>query len=473
MANSPVELRAAFWQALADAAAAHAIMLRDAVIVDDEVLSSLLSAIDNARGSAVPELPFVLLAGKLDDRINAATAPGAAGAAQVGRGQMDLTATALRLVARGQLLSNLHAVDVLSAEMEAFAGAHAVTLMPIAADGVAFQATSLGHIASSLVASLERGRTALITAFQRINRSPLGSGATTGAGFPIDRARAAALLGCNAEVEQTFEALAGVDDFLAIAHATEAIAAPIGRWVDELVMMVRTDAAALALDSSWQTGDWAAPQWAGFGGIGALSAHARKVIGAARSLALVATSLPWGPVTSESGGILSAIDETTSGLDILLERTAALMRDDLIVNRAALASRAGRAFVTSADLADFLIVEESIEPGPARAIAGIVLNRARETGLEISAITPEMIDTAALMVIGREIKVEFEAISRYLAPRRYIERRNLTGGPAPAAVRSWLAAAEARRKQDMEQIAAIEQAIETAKSAREHEHSSG
>jgi argininosuccinate lyase len=288
----------------------------------------------------------------------------------------------------------------------------------------------------------------------------------TGAGFPIDRSRTAALLGCSGEIEQTFDALSGVDDVLAIAHATEAIAAPIVRWLDELVMMVRGDAAALAVDPSWQAGDWAAPQWAGFGGIGALSAHGRKAIGAARTLATVVTTLPWGPVIAQSGAILSAIDEATSGLDVLLERTTALMRDALIVNRAALANRAGRAFVTSADIADFLIVEEGIEPGPARAIAGIVLNRARETGLEISAVTPEMIDTAALMVIGREIKVEFEAISRYLAPRRFIERRNLTGGPAPSAVRSWLAAAATRRKQDMERVAAIERVIDAAEKER-------
>ena len=466
MPSSPTDLRAAFWQALADGAAAHAIMLRDGSIIDEAVLESLLSAIDNARGSTIPDLPYALLAARLDDRINAATAPGAIGAAQLGRGQMDLTATALRLMIRDRLIASLQALDTFSGELESFAGTHAVTLMQLSANGAAFQTSTLGHVASSLIVSLERGRDALISALERTNRSPLGNAAATGAGFPIDRARTAALLGCDAEIEQTFDAVSGIDDFLAIAHAIESTAAPIARWLDELVVMARTDPAALALDSSWQAGDWAAPQWEGFGGIAALAAHGRRVIGAARALAGIVTTLPWGPVTSETGTILSAADEAASGLDILLERTAALVRDALIVNRAALANRAGRSFVTSADLADFLIVEESVEPGSARAIAGIVLNRARETGLEISAVTPEMIDTAALMVIGREIKVEFEAISRYLAPRRFIERRNISGGPAPAAVRSWLAGAEARRKRDLERVTAMEARIAAMKGER-------
>lgn len=466
MPSSPADLRAAFWLALADAAAAHAIMLRDAAIIDDAVLSSLLAAIDNARGSAAPELPYALLAVKLDDRINAATAPGAIGAAQVGRGQMDLIATALRLVIRKQLFATLHELDTLSAEMENFAGAHAVTLMPIHANGVAIQASTLGHVASALIVSLEQARARLLAVFERINRSPLGSGAATGAGFPIDRGRIATLLGCAGEVDQAFDAIAGTDDFLGLAHAIEAVSVPAVRWLHELTSIARVDPAFISLDSSWRVSDWSAPQWEGFGGIAALSAHGRRVIGSARSLATVVASLSWGPITAETGSILSIVDEATSNLDVLLERTTALMRDALIVNRAALANRAGRAFVTSADLADFLIVEESIEPGPARAISGIVLNRARETGLEISAITPEMIDTAALMVIGREIKVEFEAISRYLAPRRFIERRNLTGGPAPSAVRSWLAGAESRRKRDMERLAAVEREIEMADKER-------
>jgi hypothetical protein len=50
-----------------------------------------------------------------------------------------------------------------------------------------------------------------------------------------------------------------------------------------------------------------------------------------------------------------------------------------------------------------------------------------------------MIDSAALMLIGREVKVEIETLGRYLAPRRYIERRQVTGSPAAEQLRAWLA----------------------------------
>ncbi len=109
------------------------------------------------------------------------------------------------------------------------------------------------------------------------------------------------------------------------------------------------------------------------------------------------------------------------------------------INRAALAHRAGRAYTTSSDLADVLMLEEQIDPGAARSIAALAIARVMQEGVEISALTPEIIDAAALVVLGRELKIEFETISRYLAPRRFIERREATGAPSPASTRAWLA----------------------------------
>ena len=83
-------------------------------------------------------------------------------------------------------------------------------------------------------------------------------------------------------------------------------------------------------------------------------------------------------------------------------------------------------------------------PSEAEQIAALTISRARDQGLEAAGITADLIDGAAMMVIGRELKVEFEAISRYLAPRRFIERRTALGAPSPDAVRTFVA----HRRQD-------------------------
>jgi len=144
-----------------------------------------------------------------------------------------------------------------------------------------------------------------------------------------------------------------------------------------------------------------------------------------------------------------------------------LMKDALFVNRAYFANRAGRSLVTVSDLVDFLMIEEQLDPAAARSITSLTLTRMRESGIESSGITAEMLDTAAMMTIGRELKVEFEAISRYLAPRRFVERRNVTGGPAPSAVRSWLAGATERRQADEARLAIARREISVASQLRD------
>jgi hypothetical protein len=128
------------------------------------------------------------------------------------------------------------------------------------------------------------------------------------------------------------------------------------------------------------------------------------------------------------------------------------------VNRAVFGNRAGRGHVTSSDLAEFLIVEEEIAPGDARIIAGRVLAMIRDKGLEISAIDRETIDAAGLLVLGREIGIEFETLSKYLAPRRFLEQRTADGAPAPNAIRAWL-------KQESDRLAERKTAIDGHRTA--------
>ena len=133
-----------------------------------------------------------------------------------------------------------------------------------------------------------------------------------------------------------------------------------------------------------------------------------------------AQRLPWGAIPGEIGAWLAVADSAIGQLEVFVRTNSFLMERALIVNRAALANRAGRDFVTAGDLGDFLMIQEQIEPKAARTIAGMVISRARTAGLEASGITAEMIDTAALMVIGREIKVDSKrsrSTSRHAANR--------------------------------------------------------
>lgn len=92
----------------------------------------------------------------------------------------------------------------------------------------------------------------------------------------------------------------------------------------------------------------------------------------------------------------------------------------------------------------------------------MVLGQLEERGLEVSGITQDMIDTSAMMIIGREIKVEMETLGRYLAPRRFLERRQVMGSPAAGMTREWLAIRREDLERDVEWLAASRASIDRA-----------
>ena len=83
--------RSQMWEAIGRGLAAHAVMLRDSVIVDDSIAASLLTAIDGARrGVPSDVLGSLALVAAFDDRVDSLVAAGAAGAVRIARARHDL-----------------------------------------------------------------------------------------------------------------------------------------------------------------------------------------------------------------------------------------------------------------------------------------------------------------------------------------------------------------------------------------------
>jgi len=418
--------------------AAHVVMLRDVGVLDDPVLGALLSALDSVvRGSPPAVAALDDLIGAFDERLDTLTPAGAVGAAAVARGRADVLAALLRLRLRDELLRLAAAVEGSRAALIDLAVAHVVTLMPAYSGGQAAQPTTLGHFLGGVIAPLGRADGRLSAAYDQVNQSPLGAVALASTSVEIDRERVAALLGFDGVVVNTYDAVAATDHVEITANAAAAIASALGRLLAELMAWLRIEPTSFRLSDAWLGHDPALPQLRAPVGIERLLLTAQQVEADARALVSVSRGAGYGPVGAATDVLETLARATLAGAAGVAARTTELI-GDLEVNRAYLANRAGRAHTTSGDLADFLMTEEGLEPGAARNIAALTVARAIPAGVEVSGITPEMIDAAALAVIGRELGVEVEQISRHLAPRRFIERRTATGAPSPTATRAYL-----------------------------------
>jgi argininosuccinate lyase len=440
------------WDAIGRGLAAHAVMLRDSTIVDDSIAASLLTAIDGARRGAPPEVPGSLaLVGAFDDRVDSLIAAGAAGAVRIARARHDLAATAQRLVLRDRVLALAATLDTSRRAIIDLAESHVFTLMPVWSGSSPLQPTNVAHFLTGTIAPLGRSARQLHSLYEDLDRSPLGSAALAGPGLPVDRDETSDLLGSEGPVGSTFDALSAVDHLVAAGNAAAASVTPVRRLATELILWLRTEPQALRLaDELLAAPDANLPHFRPPALLERLVADARQVESDAAAIASMTSDIPYGPVGEMADLPAATVGSALSRATNAHTTFTAVLGGPIEINRAWLARNAGRTFVTAGDLTDFLMAEETLDPAAAREITALTTNRARQDGLEASAITPAMIDAAALLVIGRELGIEIERLGAYLAPRRFIEKRTVLGGPAAPAVREYLALEQNRLDADQQ-----------------------
>jgi argininosuccinate lyase len=438
------------WDAIGRGLDAHAVMLRDSDIVDDSIAASLLTAIDGARRGTPPGVPGSLaLVAAFDDRVDSLIAAGAAGAVRIARARHDLAATAQRLILRDRVLVLAATLDTSRSALVDLAESHVFTLMPVWSESSPLQPTNFAHFLTGALAPLGRAARTLQLVYEDLDRSPLGSAALAGPGLPVDRDETSDLLGSEGPVESTFDAVSSIDHLAATGNAAAASVTPVRRLATELMLWLRTEPQALRLaDELLAAPDANLPHFRPPVLLERLAADARQVESDAAAIAGMSRDIPYGPVGEMA-------DEATQMAGAALSRAAAaneafamVVSGPIEINRAWLARNAGQALVTSGDLADFFMAEEALDPSAAREISALTTARARQEGLEASGITPAMIDAAALLVIGRELGIEIERLGAYLAPRRFIEKRTVLGGPAAPAVREYLSRERIRLEAD-------------------------
>jgi argininosuccinate lyase len=451
------------WTWVAHVLTGHVAAMTREGLIGEDVADELSAAIERVSEQPATEDDLISVVRAFELRLGAQTRPEIDAAGRVGRSIVDVAAAVARLSAIERLVQ----VDVETRRCEvaalALAERNFVTLMPVTMDGFVSQPTSVAHWLGAFVEQVGRARKHLGSALDHVDASPMGASALASSGFAVDRAELSTALGFNYPIENTFDAVASLDWVTVAANAIDLILSPLRRFCDEVFTWSRIE------PTSFKIGDWlmesasGIPQWSGPFGLVRLNQDLEHVAFQAHVLAHEAASVPYGPQLASLGRIAYGLDAISDEATDLLAQVAHFLEEGLVVNAAYFSNRAGRSFSTSSDLADFLIIEERLTPADAEQIASLTISRARDQGLEAAGITPDLIDGAALMVIGRELKVEFETISRYLAPRRFVERRTVLGAPSPEAMRTFVSH---RRQDHNDRNAGIDQRRERLERAR-------
>lgn len=434
--------------------AAQITMLQRQNVIDDAAARAMHRAVDSVQmGTRESKLTVWAMTEALDDRVDAAIPSEIAGAGSLGRTRSETVHTALRLHWRDRTANIASRSLNVRAVLHELAQAHVVTVMGAFADRRAAAPSTLGHFLGGVLGPMESTWKRLLFSIDALDRSPLGAGLLVGEVFSVDRTEAAKLLGFREPIENTIDASGSVEDMVEVLEAIAAQAAVIRRFVNELLIWIRTDPTSFFIDERWESVP--EPSHSGHAvslRLEQLNYDAQHTEVYARGAVDLLRAQPYGPVSVNWDRISQSVNGVMDHAEAILEDAAGAVREALIVNRAYLANRAGRLFSTASDVSTFLMETEQLSPDAAQRIAGLAIARLKESNLEASQITPDYIDSAAVLVIGQELKVEMEPLGRYLAPRRYIERRDVLGSPQADRTRAWLENVSASIQRDDEEI---------------------
>jgi argininosuccinate lyase len=384
----------------------------------------------------------------LEHRLGELTSEEAVGNVQIARSRNDLDGTMCRWVLRERTLALLQAINAFRAHILTMARTHVETLMPGYTHTQPAQPTTLAHYLGAVAAFLERDAARLQSAYARVNLSPLGAVAFTTTGFPIDRVLVADLLGFDAPVESSYDAVGGADYQVEVAGVVQVAAASLSRFVTDLLFWATQEAGVLRIGDEFVQISSIMPQKRN----PVVLEHARTQLGYlyadAQAVFTLHHNAPLGDVNDVEDPIyrpLFRMLDYAIGVYELLDAVLATAT----WNVAYLAARAAEGFTTATELADTLVRQAHLPFRTAHRVVAQLVRDALAQKFAPRDIRAAHLDVAAQQVLGRALGLSDEVVREALDARHFVALRAVPGGPAPQAMSAVIAHQSAQLEQDV------------------------
>ncbi|HEX8090653.1 MAG TPA: argininosuccinate lyase, partial [Blastocatellia bacterium] len=350
-----------------------------------------------------------------------------------GRSRNDQVATDLRLFLRGEIdrCSGLIA-DVQRALIE-LAEANRDAIIPGYTHLQRAQPLLFAHYLLAYFEMLMRDRARLAETRARVNRSPLGSGALAGTGFPIDRERVALRLGFDGACDNSLDAVSDRDFVIEFIGAAAIIMVHLSRLSEDLIIYSTAEFAFVELSDSVSTGSSLMPQKKNPDSLELIRGKAGRVFGHHAALLATMKGLPLA-YNKDMQEDKEALFDTTDTLSGSLSVMATVLRN-IRLDPERTREAASRGYSNATDLADYL-VRRGLEFRRAHELVGRVVNYAAGRGKALEELSPEEYNEFSPLFASD--------LYQALTLESSLANKPARGGTSPERVREALARARAR-----------------------------
>jgi len=421
---------------------AHLVMLAGCGIVSPEDARAIRDALDRLP---IDEIRTTTYDGSYEDlfffverAVTEGCGPDVAGRLHTARSRNDIDMTLYRLRQRELILAVIEATLALRRALLPLAERHRETVFAAHTHTQPAQVSTIAHYLLAVIEQLERDTVRLKAAFATTNRNPLGACAITGTGFPIDRARTAALLGFDGVTGNTYGSIATVDYLLESVSATSVLLTGLGRVLQDLLLWCTVELGYLRLADGFVQGSSIMPQKRNPVALEHARAIASKALGQAGGIALAVHNTPFGDIVDTEDDLQPLVSQMFRDAARAVALVAAAMADAEF-NVAKLAERAAQNWITITELADTLARDHGLPFRDGHAIAARLISASRAT-----TDTPlaALLRDAANTIVGKAIVYSDEQLAEILSPHHFVEVRKTHGGPSPSETARALAVSE-------------------------------
>lgn len=263
----------------------------------------------------------------------------------------------------------------------------------------------------------ERDIERLRDCLERVTVSPLGAGALAGTGFPIDRRFIARRLGFKKVSENSIDAVSDRDFALEFASASAILMMHLSRLSEDIILWSSQEFNFIELPDALTTGSSIMPQKKNPDVPELVRGKTGRVYGNLIGLLTMMKSLPLSynrDMQEDKESLFDTVDTVKGSLKIFT-----LLIERIKINREKMLKAAREGFMTSTEMADYL-VRKGVPFRKAHEIVGRIVRFAINQGRLLEEIPLKMLKQFSDL-IGSDIY-------KYLLPEKSQELKSSSGG---------------------------------------------
>jgi argininosuccinate lyase len=365
---------------------AHVIMLYEIRLLNKEELASIVNELDRVlrRPEKLVKEGFEDIHEALEAHLIRKVGVDVGGKVQAGRSRNDQVVTDIRIKARDDLIGILfHLINLVRLLIQK-AGENLNSIMPLYTHLQEAQLGNFSHYLLSYCSALLRDVGRLISLYDRVNESPLGSGPIGGSTLPINRKRTAELLGFKKVISNTIDATSSRDFMIEFMSDIMSIMITQSRIAQDIIIWSSREFSFVEISDKHASSSSAMPQKKNPDPLELTRSKTAIIIGNLTSIMTILKSLPSGytrDLQDTKIPFWNSIDIIKSSLEIMKD-----IIDSLKIKKDEMAKASNTSYSISLDIAEALVMKERLPFRTAHRLVGSLVNKAVKKKSSLSSL---------------------------------------------------------------------------------------